>query len=157
MVKVEKDKCRFCGECLKVCSFDAIDYNRSSKKIELNENCISCGICIDSCAFEALYQDESVRHNSISDYKGVSVWAELQHHENGEYSVREVTFELLSKARELSSALKEKLSVIIIGDLLDDYSQFNDYGIDELYICDNEKLRNYTVEAYARSVTAVIE
>lgn len=62
-----------------------------------------------------------------------------------------ITFQLISKGRELADALGEDLSVILIGHNLNSTcNELSRYGIDNLYITDDPTLEGYHPEFYAK-------
>ena len=51
------DKCKGCGLCVKVCPYNAITFDKTSKKISVIEAaCGGCGTCAAECQFDALTQ-----------------------------------------------------------------------------------------------------
>jgi ferredoxin len=52
MIKVNRYKCCYCGTCVAVCSFDAIEL--IDTWIEIGENCEDCGACVRVCPVGAL-------------------------------------------------------------------------------------------------------
>lgn len=55
LMKINKDSCVACGNCIGVCPSSAIEFSGSS--IIINEEvCFGCGICEDICPVEAIYE-----------------------------------------------------------------------------------------------------
>lgn len=53
-IKIDQEKCKKCGICVKNCPVDAIPGNREEGyKIDL-EKCIKCRTCMDKCPFKAI-------------------------------------------------------------------------------------------------------
>lgn len=53
MIGVHNDKCDFCGTCVAVCPFDAIDLYEA--RIEISaERCTDCMLCVWICPVETL-------------------------------------------------------------------------------------------------------
>jgi ferredoxin-type protein NapH len=52
-VRIDKNKCTKCGQCIKECPVMAID-NESLKKGKVKMTCIKCGRCIDQCPQKAI-------------------------------------------------------------------------------------------------------
>lgn len=52
-VKVDKEKCTGCGDCVECCPSEALKVE--SEKVEVDADaCIDCGVCVDECPSEAL-------------------------------------------------------------------------------------------------------
>ena len=52
MVKVNKQKCMYCGGCVSLCPADALTLEETY--LVISEECIECGICITFCPVGAL-------------------------------------------------------------------------------------------------------
>lgn len=66
-VRLDKDKCRGCTNCIKRCPTEAIRV-RKGKAVILKERCIDCGECIRVCPHHAKYASRDVL-SQIEDYK----------------------------------------------------------------------------------------
>ena len=56
MIRIEEDKCDFCGTCVAVCPVDAIEL--AEARIEIIEpRCIDCDLCVYICPIEVLSSD----------------------------------------------------------------------------------------------------
>ena len=53
-VRLEKDKCKGCTNCIKRCPTEAIRVQKEKAKI-IDERCIDCGECIRVCPYHAKY------------------------------------------------------------------------------------------------------
>ena len=51
-VKLDKDKCKGCTNCIKNCPTEAIRV-RNGKAYIINDRCIDCGECIRVCPYHA--------------------------------------------------------------------------------------------------------
>jgi ferredoxin len=54
-IKVDKEKCTGCGDCVDVCPVEAISVEKG--KVVINEECVECGACVSTCKNEALSLD----------------------------------------------------------------------------------------------------
>lgn len=54
-IKISKEKCTGCGDCVDVCPVEAVSVE--NKKVVINEECIDCGACVNMCKHEALSLD----------------------------------------------------------------------------------------------------
>ena len=131
--------------------YDAIEI--VGKKAVINENCVFCGACIDICKFKSIeITGLSQEHKDFSQYKGVMVFIE-QH--SG--SIADVSYELLSEGRKLADDLGSELFGILPGhNLKDSYPEIFKYGIDKLYVIDNEIFENNLDDIYAKALVQVI-
>lgn len=73
--------------------------------------------------------------------------------------VGKVTLEALSEARRLADAQGANVSVVVFGSHVDDASlaQLGSYGADQVLVVDDPALADYTVDAYATALEALIE
>ena len=52
MIDINRYKCGYCGTCVAVCKFDAIDLVEAW--IEIDDNCEDCNACVKVCPVGAL-------------------------------------------------------------------------------------------------------
>ncbi len=72
--------------------------------------------------------------------------------------VAEVSIELLSKARDLADQLKVKVSGVLIGNKIEEEARkLTQYGVDEIFIVEDERLANYTPIPYTKIMVEVIK
>ena len=53
MLRIDENLCTGCGDCIKVCPFDALSL-KNGKAIVMNNACRLCGICMNACNFGAM-------------------------------------------------------------------------------------------------------
>lgn len=83
-----------------------------------------------------------------STWQGIAVYVE---HSDGR--INPVTFELLGKAKELCSKIKEPLYAVFIGHNIKEIAEeFLYYEVDEVYTYEDEKLKYFKVEPYTAAV-----
>ena len=89
----------------------------------------------------------------FAQYKGIWVLCECRDNKLSDASV-----ELVSEARRLADTLKTDVTALLVGT---DVAQFaktvGGYGADRAIICEHEKLKDYTAEAYTAAVCQVVE
>ena len=87
------------------------------------------------------------------DYKDIWVFVEIK-----KAKIRGVTFELLSKAKELAKNSDNKVCLIILGK---DTSKFCEdlsyHDVDKIYVCENELLEEYLTEPYSFTLVELIK
>lgn len=91
---------------------------------------------------------------NIKDYKNVWVFAEQR-----DGVIMNVSLELLGEGHRLSRAISEdtKVCAIVVGDKVDSLAdQLFEYGADAVYLAENELLKHYTTDGYAKVVTDAI-
>ncbi len=72
--------------------------------------------------------------------------------------IQNVAFELLGKARELAASTGEKVVAILPGDGVKELAPLCiAHGADEVLVIDSQHLHDYTTEAYAQAVDAMIQ
>jgi len=69
IVKIDKDMCAGCRECITVCPFGALKYDTINKKaVADREKCHGCGICRSACKENALRLTDSAKGVSPQNY-----------------------------------------------------------------------------------------
>lgn len=53
MVIVNRERCGYCGSCVRLCPVDAI--RLAETRLQIDERCTECGLCLDSCPVGAIY------------------------------------------------------------------------------------------------------
>jgi electron transfer flavoprotein alpha subunit/NAD-dependent dihydropyrimidine dehydrogenase PreA subunit len=150
-VWVEVDLCSGCKRCLKACPYGAVEMREG--RAFILERCTSCGACLEVCKEKALLTDVKPREiPDFSDRKGVWVFAEQR---GGE--LHRVSLELLGKAIELASLLKQEVSALLLGDnvssLCDDLIG---HGADWVHLAEDRSLKEYRTNAYTKVIADLV-
>ncbi len=152
-IKIDEDSCTGCASCMESCMFDAIKLDNNIAKVL--PSCTLCGACIEACPEEAisLERDHIKEHKrDISQFKGV--WVVAEHYKN---KIQNVSFQLLSKGRELADLLQVNLSFIILGaDFDDKLKEFSQYGMDEIIYIKSPILKDYYSDLYTKIITELV-
>ncbi len=54
MVKINKEKCNGCGNCVEVCPFGVLEIKNSKAVVKHPEKCRKCGACVSACSNNAI-------------------------------------------------------------------------------------------------------
>ena len=63
MVKVESDRCGYCGACVGVCPVGAIEL--AETRLVVNEACVDCGLCLAACPVGALQAEDYAETDAV--------------------------------------------------------------------------------------------
>ena len=75
-----------------------------------------------------------------------SVWVCM---EQADGKIAGVSYEMLSEARKLADQLSGEVAAVLLGSQVQDMAKDAfAYGADKVYVCDDEKLKNYRTESY---------
>lgn len=146
MLIFNRDRCDLCGICIEVCPFDSLSMGEDM--IIIHDSCRLCGICVNKCPHKAL-TIEKVKESKtfLNEWKGIMVFAEYM---NGE--IHPITFELIGKAKELAAKIHHPVYCILIGhDLEESSKDLLRYGIDKLFLYDNEEFDYYREDLYSKA------
>ncbi|MCC3864915.1 FAD-binding protein [Terrisporobacter petrolearius] len=148
---VNSEKITNIKEVLELCPFGALE--ELDGKIEINAACKMCKMCVKKGpegVFE-FEEDEIVAINK-DEWRGISVYVE---HSNGK--IHPVTYELIGKARELAEKINHPVYCVFVGSNIKDKCEpLLSFGIDEVFVYDDEELDKFRIEPYAAAVESYI-
>lgn len=149
---VNQDKVLNIDEIIKICPFGALEKNNG--KLDINSNCKMCKLCVKNGPKGAVeYIEEEKILIDKSKWKGIVVYVD---HIDGD--IHPVTFELIGKARELASKVKQEVYCIFIGhNITEKAKELLHYGVDKVYVYDNESLNNFRIEPYTAMFESFID
>lgn len=141
---------------MKVCPFGGLEY--VDGKLNFTAGCKNCGLCVkkgpQGVVYEVVEQDSTPKIDK-SQWVGISVFVEVDID-----GVHPVAYELIGKAKELASICKHPVYAILIGDkeLCEKYMQeILSYGVDKLFVYQDDLYKTFNMERYARCVENFIE
>ena len=128
---------------VELCPFGAISYDNG--KLDINVACKSCKMCVRKGPEGVVtFEEDEVSTINKDEYKGICVYADIDHGK-----VHNVTYELVGKAKELATVINHPVYVLAIGYNLDlNVKEILSYGVDKVFVYDNEKLKDFDVETY---------
>lgn len=143
-------------EVMKVCPFGGLEY--TDGKLNFTAGCKNCGLCVrkgpKGVVTEVIEADTTPKIDK-SKWVGVSVFMEVDID-----GIHPVSFELIGKAKELASICKHPVYAILIGnkETCDKHKEeILSYGVDKLYVYEDEAYREFNMERYARCVEHFIK
>jgi len=153
LIKVIQEKCIGCSKCIPVCPYQAIILVDKKAVIDLN-TCTLCGACVPECPVDAIVIRKSQeRAVNIADYSGVMVFAEQKFG-----TIMPISFEMLSKARELAAALGKEVTAALLGYQFDDQAEeLIHYGADKVIVVDDVFLENFLDEPYTQALAHIVK
>lgn len=139
-------------ELVNLCPFGAISYD--GKKLDISQNCRLCKMCVNKGPQGSIvYKDDNVRVDRKDLYKGILVYADIN-----DGQIHPVTFELIGKAKELAATINHPVYSLLIGSNVDDKAkELLKYGVDKVFVYDDEKLKYFDVESYTSCFTDFID
>ncbi|MCG8540665.1 MAG: electron transfer flavoprotein subunit alpha/FixB family protein [Clostridia bacterium] len=135
-------------ELIKLCPFAAIEY--VNNYLTINAACKMCNICIKQGP-EGVFElvEEQVEAIDKDKWRGIAVYVD---HLEGD--IHPVTMELIGKAKELAAKINYPVYALFMGhDIKDRAKEILHYGVDEIFVYDQEELKDFRIEPY----TAVFE
>ncbi|KRU24642.1 electron transfer flavoprotein subunit alpha [Clostridium botulinum] len=147
VVNQEKLTPSIIGELVKICPFGALGEN--SGKIEISAACKMCKLCVKRGPAGVMeFEEEEKSHIDKSIWKGIAVYVD---HVDGD--IHPVTYELIGKARELANKINHPVYAVFIGhDIKEKAEEILHYGVDEVFVYDNEELKDFRIEPYTKAM-----
>ncbi|MBQ8836315.1 MAG: FAD-binding protein [Clostridia bacterium] len=141
-------------ELVKICPFGAISYDGA--KLDVSSACKMCKICVKkgpAGVMEYVEEEEPKETVDKSLWKGICVYVD---HE-GE-NIHRVTYELIGKAKELAAVIKHPVYALIIGkDAAKSAKKLLRYGVDKVYVYEDEALCDFRIEPYTAAFCDFID
>ena len=149
-IQIDLDKCIGCGNCVPVCPFGLLEV--VDDKVQLKEGCTLCGACQEACTYEAIAIEAVPETKPVSDsHRGVWVFAEQR-----DSRLKSVSYELLTKGRELAGSLQTELSAVCFGHRIDEVNELIAYGADKVYLVESPDLADNQEDLLTGQVVELI-
>lgn len=150
-IRIDLDKCQGCGSCEPLCPFGLIEI--ADEKARIKEGCTLCGACQPACAYEAIIIEPVAATEPVSDdHRGVWVFAEQL-----DGKIKSVSYELLSKGKELADKLNTELCAVCLGHNVSEIEQLIAYGANKVYLVDDASLANQQEDLYTVGLARLIQ
>lgn len=135
-----------------LCPFNAIELVNDN--VEINSGCKMCKLCVKKGPEGAFEFIEDVKKEINKDeWKGICVYVD---HHNGD--IHPVTYELVGKAREMGAKINHPVYCVFIGkNIKDKCDKLLAYGVDEVFVYDDEEFENFRIEPYTNAVENFIK
>lgn len=137
---------------LEICPFGAIE--EVNGKVEIGAGCKMCKLCVKNGpkgAFEFI-EEKKVSINK-DEWKGITVY--VDHHEG---EIHPVTYELIGKAREMAAKINHPVYCVFVGhNIKDKCDTLLSYGVDEIFVYDDEEFKEFRIEPYTAAVEDYIK
>lgn len=145
------EKCTGCSLCIKACPFGAIKVENKKAIIDLDK-CTLCGACVPTCKFNAILLEKE-EGAALGGFKGVWVFGEQK-----KGKIQSVVYELIGKGRELADKRKNDLSVVVLGNKIEqsELDSLIHRGVDKVYLVEHQNLENYQDDPYAKVLVNLV-
>lgn len=153
MIEVIIDKCIGCGKCIPVCPYQAIELEDTKAIIDLAA-CTLCGACVPVCPVDAIIiTKEQETAQNLKDYSGIMVFAEQKYGE-----IMPISFEILSKARQLAEALNKDVTAVLLGyNFKDKPEKLVYHGADKVIVVEDPLLEKFLDEPYTQALYQIVK
>ncbi|MBE6537576.1 MAG: electron transfer flavoprotein subunit alpha [Ruminococcaceae bacterium] len=139
------------NKLVKVCPFGAISY--SDGKLSISSACKMCKLCVRNGEGAVTFVEDVAPEIDKSLWRGICVYSDCQ---GGD--IHRVTYELCGKARELASVTSHPVYVLLIGHNIEKCAEkLLYYGVDKVFVYDNEAYEGFRIEPYAAAFCDFIE
>lgn len=143
-IVIDQDKITNPEAILELCPFGALEWD--NQYLNINAACKMCKLCVKKGPAGAFtfIEDEVVTVDK-SQWQGIVVYVD---HMEG--NIHPVTLELIGKAKELAAKVSYPVYCLFMGHNITGKAQeLLQYGIDEVFVYDDEELNDFRIEPYA--------
>lgn len=133
-------------ELVKICPFGALE--KCGDKVQISAGCKMCRLCVKkgpAGVMEFIEEEKVLIDKSL--WNGVAVYVD---HVEG--NIHPVTYELIGKARELASKINHPVYAVFIGEnIREKAEELLHYGVDDVFVYDDEALKHFRIEPYTKA------
>ncbi|SCH12474.1 MULTISPECIES: electron transfer flavoprotein subunit alpha/FixB family protein [unclassified Romboutsia] len=146
-IVVNMEKIQDIKSVLEVCPFGAME--EKNGQIEIGAGCKMCKLCVKNGPKGAFEFIEEKRESINKDeWRGITVY--VDHHEG---EIHPVTYELIGKAREMATKINHPVYCVFVGqNIKDKCDDLLAYGVDEVFVYDDEEFKEFRIEPYTAAV-----
>ncbi len=138
-------------ELVKVCPFGAISYEDG--KLDISSACKMCKMCTKKNVGVIEYVEEIKNAVDKSLWQGICVYVD----HCGD-KIHRVTYELCGKAKELAKVTNHPVYALVIGNNLGDgINKLLHYGVDKVFVYDDEAFEDFRIEPYTAAFCDFID
>ncbi len=138
-------------ELIKICPFGAISYEDG--KLDISSACKMCKMCVRKGNGVIEYVEEVKASVDKSLWNGICVY--VDHYGD---KIHRVTYELCGKAKELAKVTGHPVYALVIGNGLGEgINKLLHYGIDKVFVYDNEAFKDFRIEPYTAAFCDFID
>lgn len=148
---IHQEKVTNSDALIALCPFNAIEYD--NQYLSINAACKMCKICIKKGEGVFEWIEDEVVGIDKSKWKGIAVYVD---HVEGD--IHPVTFELIGKAKELAAKINHPVYCIFMGhEIKEKANELLHYGVDEVFVYDEEALKDFRIEPYTAAFEDFIQ
>lgn len=134
-----------------LCPFNAISYQNDT--LEISSACKMCKLCVKKGGGVINYVEEKINEIDKSEWKGICVYADFT-----DGNIHRVTYELCGKAKELAEVTHHPVYALLIGHNTEDAAnKLLHYGVDKVFVYDNEAFAQFRIEPFTAAFCDFIE
>lgn len=129
---------------VKVCPFGAIGYDGT--KLDISSACKMCKMCVRKgpAGVVEFVEEEKKSELDKNEWRGICVYVD-----HAGTQIHRVTYELIGKAKELAKVTGHPVYALIIGkDAEASAHKLLRYGVDKVFVYEDEALEDFRIEPY---------
>ena len=155
VINHEKINSEVAEKLVDICPFGAIEYKNN--KLDITSACKLCKMCVRKGPQGAITFEETEEAPRINKdlWKGIAIFVETELD-----NIHPVVFELIGKAKELVQVTHQQVYAVLIANhekVVKYKDELLSYGIDKLFIYENELFENFNMDRFANAMINFID